>query len=87
MGNSLRHLFLILIIFIQFLFIFSDEYKKCGQKKDKNVGIEKEDDCKPKQNELKNEETCCYVKVKDLGKPHCTKVSKDITEDSMEKEI
>ena len=86
MGYSLRHLFLILIIFIQFLFIFSDEYKKCGQKKDKNEGIEKEDDCKPTNNELIGEENCCFVRVENMGKPHCTKLSKNIT-DEMKKEI
>ncbi len=86
MGYSLRHLFFILIIFIQFLFIFINGYKKCGKNKDKNVDIKNEDDCKPTDNELVGEENCCYVKVENMGKPHCTKLSKNIT-DEMKKEI
>ena len=87
MGNSLRHLFIIFIIFIHFSFIFnSTEYKKCGKKKDKKEDIIDENDCKPEGNELEKEEQCCYVKVWDFGKPHCTKVSKDVTKE-METEI
>ena len=82
MANTLKHLFLILLFYIQFSFIFTQEYQKCGVQFPPN----KKEDCKPKQNELKNEETCCYVEVKDLGKPHCTKVSKEL-EDSMVNEI
>ena len=87
MGNSLRHLFIIFIIFINFSFIVnSSEYKKCGKKKDKKEDITDENDCKPEGNELEKEEQCCYVKVSNFGKPHCTKVSTSVTEE-MEKEI